>query len=81
MSEKSVKFGDNKINRKSFYKNKKVFKMEDIDISKILVSKKEAHGEKSFKYFIGYSIRQCLLKFLIISYLKSTMKYGEKLVV
>ena len=55
MSEKSVKFGDKKINRKSFYKNKKVFKIEHIDISKILVSKKETYSEKSLKYFFGYS--------------------------
>ena len=29
--------------------------MEDIDINKILVSKKEPYGENSFKYFIGYN--------------------------
>ena len=29
--------------------------MEDIDINKILVSKKEPYGEKLFKFFIGYN--------------------------
>ena len=49
MSEESIKFGDKKINRKSFYANKKVFKTEDIDINKILVSKKESYSnEKKF---------------------------------
>ena len=41
MSEKSVKFGEEKINRRSFYKDKKLFKIENININKILVSKKE----------------------------------------
>ena len=54
MSGKSIKFGDKK-STKSFYKNKKLFKMEDIDINKILVPKKEPYGENSFKYFIGYN--------------------------
>ena len=55
MSGKSIKFGDEKVNKRSFYKNKEPFKVEDIDISKILVSKKETYGEKSFRYFIGYN--------------------------
>ena len=52
MSGKTIKFGDGKVNKSSFYKNKKPFKAEDIDISKILVSKKEPYGEKSFRYLI-----------------------------
>ena len=44
-------------NQKSdFYKNKKVTKIDDIDVNKILVSKKDPYGTKnSFKYFIGYN--------------------------
>ena len=39
-----------------FTKTKKLFKIEDIDINNILVSKKELHGtKKSLKYFIGYN--------------------------
>ena len=56
MSGKSVNFGDKKINKRDFYKNKKLFKIEDIDINKILVSKKESYGTKnSLKYFIRYN--------------------------
>ena len=48
MSEKNVNFGDKKI--------KKVAKIDDIDVNKILVSKEEPYGTKnSFKYFIGYN--------------------------
>ena len=53
MSGKSVKLDDKKIKRRDFYKNKKVTKIDDIDVKKILVSKEEPYGTKSsFKYFI-----------------------------
>ena len=53
---------------KKFYKNKKVFHIDDVDVNKILVSKKEPYGTKnSFKYFIGYNdndvIRPLCLRF------------------
>ena len=57
MSEKSINFKKNnkKINKSNFYKNKKIFKIDDIDVNKILVSKKESYGAKnSIKYFIEY---------------------------
>ena len=40
MSGKSINFEDKKINKTNFYKNKKLFKIESIDVNKILVSKK-----------------------------------------
>ena len=44
-----------KINENNFYKNKKLFNLYDLDVNKILVSKKELYGTKnSLKYFIGY---------------------------
>ena len=56
MSGKNINFVDKKINKSNFYKNKKLFKIEDIDINIILVSKKESYGTKnSLKYFIGYN--------------------------
>ena len=54
MSGKSINFDDKKINKRNFHRNKKLFKIEDIDINKILVSKKESYGKtNSLKYFIG----------------------------
>ena len=56
MSGKSINFDDKKINKSSFYKNKKLFSFNDIDVNKILVSKIESYGTKnSLKYFIGYN--------------------------
>ena len=43
MSGNSINFNNRKIKISDFYKNKnkKVFNMDDIDVNKILVSKKE----------------------------------------
>ena len=42
--------------KSDFYKNKKVFQIDDVDVNKILVSKKEPYGTKNaLKYFIGYN--------------------------
>ena len=56
MSNKTINFEDKKISKSNFYKNKKLFNMHDLDVNKILVSKKESYGTKnSLKYFIGYN--------------------------
>ena len=48
MSEKNIIFSDKNINNKSnFYKNKKLFNIYDIDVDKILISKKEPYGKKA----------------------------------
>ena len=55
MSGNSINFDDKKIKKRSLY-NKKIFHIDDIDVNKILVSKKEQYGKyNSFKYFIGYN--------------------------
>ena len=51
-----MSFGDKKIKKSEFYKNKKALKIYDIDANKILVSKEEPYGSnKSIKYFIEYN--------------------------
>ena len=53
MNGKSIHFEDKKVNKS---KNKKLFNMHDLDVNKILVSKKEPYGTKnSLKYFVGYN--------------------------
>ena len=56
MSIRSINFNDKKIKKSDFNnKNKKIFNINNIDISKILISKKEPYSKyNSFKYFIGY---------------------------
>ena len=56
MSGKSIHFDDKKISKSTFYKNKKLFNIHDLDGNKILVSKKVSYGAKnSLQYFIGYN--------------------------
>ena len=56
MNSKSVNVGDKKIKKSDFYKNKKIAKIDDVDVNKILVSTEELYGTKnSFKYFMGYN--------------------------
>ena len=53
MSGNSINFNDKKIKKSNFYKNKEIFDINDIDINKIFVYKKEKYGKyNSFKHFI-----------------------------
>ena len=75
MSGKSVNIEGKKNNKSNFYKSKKLFKIERIDINKILVSRKESYWKKnSIKYFIGYNgdvIRPLCMKLpQMIGYIK-----------
>ena len=57
MNGKKINFDDKKFEKNDFYKkNKKIFNIDDLDVNKILVSKKEPNGKyKSPKYFVGYN--------------------------
>ena len=57
MNGKSIDFSNKNVEKSDFYnKNKKIFNIDDIDVNKILVSKKEPYGKNnSFIYFIGYN--------------------------
>ena len=48
MSGRSINFDDKKINKSNFYKNKKLFSLNDIDANKILVSKKNHTVQKIY---------------------------------
>ena len=56
MSGKNINFDDKKIEKSELYKNKKIFQIDNIDVNKIFVSKKEPYDtKKALKYFIGYN--------------------------
>ena len=48
MTEKTIDFDYKNINRRNFYKTKRSFKIEDTDVDKILISKKEPYGKKIY---------------------------------
>ena len=78
MSKSSIIFKDKKIKKSDFYnKNKKIFNISDIDIDKILVSKKETYGKySSFKYFIGYNDNDVIRPLYL--FLSQTIGYINK---
>ena len=57
MNGKNINFNNKNIKKSDFYnRNKKIFNIDDIDVNKILISKKEQYGKyNSFKYFNGYN--------------------------
>ena len=57
MNGKDINFDDKKNFKKSLLQKKqKIFNIDDIDVNKILVSKKEPYGKNnSLIYFIGYN--------------------------
>ena len=46
MSGKNINFDEKKIKKCDFYKNKKAFQIDNVDVNKVLVSKKERYGTK-----------------------------------
>ena len=53
MNRKTINFNNKKIKKRGFYK---IFNIDDIDVNKILVSKKEQYGKNnSVICFIGYN--------------------------
>ena len=54
---------------KEFYKNKKLFQIDDTGVNKILVSKKEPYGTKrALKYFIWYNDNDVIRPSQVTSY-------------
>ena len=44
MSEKSINFNSKKVDKSNFYKNRRLFNIDNIDADKILISNKEVYG-------------------------------------
>ena len=66
MCGKTVNFNNKRILKSDFYKNKKVFQIDNVDVNSILVSKKETYGAKnSFKYFTGYNDNDVIRRLLV----------------
>ena len=66
MNGKSINFESKNIKKTGLYnKNKKIFNIDDIDVNKILVSKREQYGKyNSSKSFLGLMIMMLLDHFI-----------------
>ena len=51
MGEKSIKFGDIKIEKQKFHQYKRPISITNIDINKIIISNKISFGKKSVEIF------------------------------
>ena len=65
MSEKTINFGNIKINKSKVYKTIRLFKIDDINIDRILISKKEPYGKKGHSMELHSDIL-LLMKIMII---------------
>ena len=67
MGEKTLKFNNIKVNKKTFYKSKQAIELDLADTGKIVVSDRFRYSEESFKYFIGYQENEIVKPLGIIS--------------
>ena len=54
MGKEILTFGDIEIEKNNFHRHSSPIFLKDVDIEKVLVSKKISSGEKNCKCFIGY---------------------------
>ena len=71
IDKRLLTLGNIEIEKNKFYRTKIPVHLRDVDIEKILVSKKISFGEKNYKYFIGYLYRGHKVKPLHIMLLKA----------
>ena len=54
MSEQTLKFDENVVNKKDFHSSKEAVALDCVESIRILVSDKFKHSENGSKFFIGY---------------------------
>ena len=80
MNSQSIKFGGKEVNKKDFYSFKSAISLNDVDLSKIVVSSKWKINDISSKFFIGYMIDDDVKSLCIISpQMCAFIKYFEDL--
>ena len=67
-----------KIKKNIFYKSRKPFNLDDIDVNRIVVSKEVVYGTKNFpKYFIGYFDEDGVIRPLLLKLPQMTGYFGR----
>ena len=66
MSEKTIKFGNIRVNNKEFHKSKQSINLDLVKVDQIVVSDKFKHSDDGFKYFIGYKEGEIVKSLCII---------------
>ena len=66
MSRKNINFDDKKIRESNFYRNKKINRIDNIDVNNILISRNGSYGTKNLlKCFIGNNDNDIIRPFCI----------------
>ena len=53
MNEKTLKFGNIRVNKKEFHKSKQPINLDLVNVDQIVISSKFKHSDDGFKCFIG----------------------------
>ena len=69
MSEKTLKFNNNILNKKKFHRYKEPIDLFSVNVDQIVVSYKFKHNDEGFKYFTGY-LKTKLSNLYALFYLK-----------
>ena len=82
MGEKTQKFNNIRLNKKTFHKSKESIDLFSVNVDQIVVSDKFKHNNKDFKHFIGYQKGKivkplCILLPQMSGYIKS-FENGDK---
>ena len=77
MSEQSLKFGENVVNKKDFYASKQAIALNSVNTNNIVISDKSKLNDDGCKYFIGYSDGDVIKPLCIILPQMSTIKYFD----
>ena len=78
MSEKTLKFGNIRVNKKEFHKSKQPIDLDLINVDQIVVPDKFKHSDDGFKYFIGYKGGEIVkLLCIILPQMTGYKKYFE----
>ena len=78
MSEKTLKFGNIRVNKKEFHKSKQPSDLDLINVDQIVVSDKFKHSDGGFKYFIGYKEGEIVKPLcIILPQMTGYIKYFE----
>ena len=78
MSGETLKFDNDRVNKKEFHKSKQPIDLGLVNVDQIVVSDKFRHNDDGFKYFIGYKKGEVVKPLcIILPQMSGYIKYFE----
>ena len=78
MIEKTLKFNNIRLNKKTFHKSKESIDLFSVNVDQIVVSDKFKHNNENFKHFIGYQKGEIVKPLcIILPQMSGYIKYFE----